>query len=180
MAKSSKVDFSKTSKSPDYLKAVADLEKLTGASSRAMKDVKGGFEFRLGPAKAKSFKLEKVQGNFLKRGCFVFNNDATNSKRIAILPTTEKYDVLQAMGTNGVNWNLDSKKIIAWLRKLEKQQPLVITGVSGEHVSARFTTKVKNVEDMALRILEFSPDLDNFGELMTQLPKTGKFELWWT
>jgi hypothetical protein len=164
----------------DYLNAVADLEKLTGASHRAMKDVKGGFEFRLSPGKTKSLKLEKVQSDFLKRGCFVFNNDVTEKNRIVVLPTTDKYEVLQAMGTNGVNWNLDAKKIIAWLRKLEKQQPLVITGVSNEHVSARFTTKVKDVEDLALRILEFSPDLDNFGELMTQLPKTGKFDLWWT
>src|SRR5262245_20016199 len=173
MAKSAKT-------TPEYLTAVADLEKLAGASRRAMKDVKGGFEFRLTPAKAKSFKLEKVQNDFVKRGCFVFNNDATEKNRIAVLPMTEKYDVLLAMGTNGVNWNLDSKKIIAWLRKLEKQQPLVITGASNEHVSARFTTKVKNVEDMAIRILEFSPDLDNYEQLMEQLPRTGEFDLWWT
>jgi hypothetical protein len=167
-------------KSGEFQETVEDLAKLLGSSARAMKGVKGGFEFRLKPAKAKSLKLERVQEDFLKRGAFVFCNDPVETTHIAVLPTTDKYDVVLAMKTDGVNWNLDSKKIIAWLRKLEKQQPFIITGVSGEHISARFTTKVKKIEDMALRILEFSPDLDNFEELMTELPKNGKFDLWWT
>jgi Domain of unknown function (DUF4253) len=177
MAKSGKPDFSKAAKSTEYQAAVAELEKLAGSSRRVMKDVKGGFAFRV---KKKPFKLDKIHTDFLDRGCHVFGTDAIEKDRIAILPTADKYDVLFAMETSAPNHNRDTKKIVAWLRKLEKTQPFIITGASYEHVSGRFTTKVKDVEDIALRILDFSPDLDNFDELLTRLPKTGDFMLWWT
>jgi hypothetical protein len=45
------------------------------------------------------------------------------------------------MGTAGPNWNRDTKDIIAWLRRLEKDQPLLVTGISQEHVSGRVMKK---------------------------------------
>ena len=49
MAKSTQPKTAGAAKDPEYFRAVADLEKLTGSKARAMKDVKGGFQFKLGP-----------------------------------------------------------------------------------------------------------------------------------
>jgi hypothetical protein len=173
MAKSTRA-----SSAADYKLAVADLGKLSGAEPRAMKGVKGGLELR--PKKGKPFKVERVQADFLQRGCFVFRTDALEKDRIAVLPTTDKYDAVAAMKTSGVNWNVDTKKVISWLRKLEKRQPFVITGASCEHVSGRFTTPIRNVDDLAMDILDFCPDLENPVEIAKDLRKKGEFMLWWT
>jgi hypothetical protein len=177
MAKTRKLDFLQAARGAEYRSAINDLQKICGAAPREMKEVKGGFALRV---KGKSFKLEKVQADFLKRGCFVFGTDTIENDRIAALPTTDKYDVVLAMQTSGPNWNITTQKVIAWLRKLEKTQPFILTGASHEHIRGRFTTRIKDVEELAMRILDFSPDLDNFDELLTKLPRTGQFMLWWT
>jgi len=173
--------FTEAAKRPDYEQAVAELEKLCGKKRRPLPEAKGGFALHLDPAKARAFKLEKVHTDFLKRGFYVFDTDPGREKcRIAILPTTDKYDAVLAMGTNGVNWGREPRDIVTWLRRLEKDQPFVLTGVSCEHVSGRFTTRVKSPEELAIRIFEFSPDLGDPVDTEKELRKSGQFWLWWT
>ena len=84
------------------------------------------------------------------------------------------------METNGINWDLETPDIAAWLRRLEKEQPFVLTGISSEHVSGRFTTKIKQPEKLAMRILEFCPNLDSLDAIEDDLRITRGFWLWWT
>src|SRR5262245_15986403 len=106
-----------------FKSAVADLEKLCGSKARPLKDAKGGFMCTLHPSKKKSFKLEKVQADFLKRGAFVVNTEATEKGPIGILPTADKYEAILIVGTSAPNWDLEPQDIVKWLRKLEKDQP---------------------------------------------------------
>jgi hypothetical protein len=173
--------FTEAAKRPEYERAVADLEKLCGKRRRPMKEAKGGFVLCLDAAKAKSFKLEKINADFLKRGCYVFDTEAGRDKnRIGILPTADKYDVILALGTNGVNWDLETQDIISWLRRLEKEQPFILTGISWEHVSGRFTTKIKQPEKLAMRLLEFAPDVGDPICMENELRNSAGFWLWWT
>ena len=178
--RSSTPDLAKAAKDPAYDRAVADLEKLCGVRRRALTDAKGGFVFHLPPGKARSFALEKVHQDFLQRGCYVFDNDAAREKmRIAILPTTDKFAAVLAVGTAGPNWDIATKQVVAWLRRLEKKQPFILTGISDEHVSGRFTTKIKKPADLAMEFLEFAPDLENPVVIEEDLRKSGAFWLWW-
>lgn len=172
-------DATKTAEDTAYAQAVTDLERLCGIRRRAMKGVQHGFIFPLTTAKARAFKLEKVQYDFLKRGCYVFNTDPADENRIAILPVSDKYAVIGAMQTNGTNWNRSTADIVRWLRRLEKRQPFILTGISGEHVAGRFTTKVRQPAKLAWQIMEFSPDVADV-ELEEQLRTTGRFVCWWT
>lgn len=173
--------FTEAAKRPEYELAVAALEKICGKRRRPLKEASGGFLLYLDAGKAKSFKLEKVHTDFLKRGCYVFDTDPGCEKNcIAILPTADKYDVILAMGTDGTNWGLKPRDIVAWLRRLEKEQPFIVTGVSGEHVSGRFTTKIKQPEELAMRMLEFCPNLDSPDAVEAELRKSRGFWLWWT
>ena len=167
-------------KTPEYQRIVAALENLCGVRRWPLAAAKGGFLFKLKPARARAFELEKVHDDFLQRGAYVFDNDpACERGRIGILPTTDPYDAIRAIGTAAPNWNLETKKITAWLRRLEKDQPFLITGISDEHVSGRFTTRIKRPADLAMRLLEFAPDLENPVVVEELLRASGEFCLWW-
>ena len=172
-------DFSTAAKTAEFQRAVGDLEQLCGSRRRPMNDVPGGFALNLTPGKAKSFKLEKVHTDFLRRGCYVFNSDVNDTKRLAILPTADKYAVISAMETGGPNLDISTADVIKWLRKLERAQPFIVTAVSAEHLCGKFTTKIKQPAELAMEIFEFAPELDNFDELEDELRKTGEFTLWW-
>jgi hypothetical protein len=173
--------FSEAAKRPEYVRAIAELEKLCGKRRRPISEANGGFALYLDSAKARSFKLEKVHTDFIKRGCYVFDMDPGREKNcIGILPTIDKYEVILALGTSGANWGLEPQDIVRWLRRLEKEQPFILTGISAEHVSGRFTTKVKRPEELAWRMIEFSPDLESPVPIERELRKSGEFWLWWT
>lgn len=163
---------------PRYLAAVADLGKRCGTPPKAMKDVAGGFACRIAPAKKKSFSFPKVHDEFLKRGCYVFMPDEDEFTRVAMLPTTDQFAVVQAMGTAAPNYDITTKQIVAWLRKLAKDQPFVLTTVNAEYLGGRFTTKVKDVDELVWRMLDFCPDLENPVQLEKCLRK-GTLWLWW-
>jgi hypothetical protein len=174
-------DFRKAAQRPEFQRAVADLEKLCGEGRRPLKEAKGGFAFYLSPPIAKSLKLHKVHANFLQRGCYVFDTDpAMEKSRVAILPTADKYEVMVAMKTTGPNWSLKTQDIIQWLRRLEKAQPFIVTGINCEHVSGRFTTKIKNPAKLAMQMVELCPDLDNPDAVEDDLRQSRNFWLWWT
>jgi hypothetical protein len=166
-------------KSPDYQAAVVELSKLCGDPWRPMKGTAGGFTFRIHSGKKRSFRLGKVHSDFLWRGCYVFRTDAVEKDHIGVLPTTDKYSVILAVGTSGMNWNVTTKDVVARLRKLEKEQPFVLDTVTKDFVGGEFTTKVKRPKELALRALEFCPDLENPVEYEKDLRK-GKLWLWWT
>jgi hypothetical protein len=172
-------DFTGSAKNPKYQQAVVELERLYGARRKSLAGINGAFVFHVNVAKAKSLKLEKLHSDFLKRGCYVFSIDPADDDRIAILPTTDKYAVVEAMQTRGVNWNRSTADIVRWLRRMEKKQPFILTGISEEHVAGRFTTKVRQPAKLAEEIMMFSPDVADV-ELEDQLRKTGKFTCWWT
>jgi hypothetical protein len=166
-------------KDQQYEQTTTDLGRLLDVPRRSLASVKGGFVFQLTAAKARALKLEELHSEFLERGCYVFSIDPADDDRIAILPTTDKYAVIAAMKTSGVNWNRSTADIVRWLRRLEKTQPFILTGISGEHVGGRFTTKLRQPAKVAQEIMEFSPDVADV-ELEDELRKTGKFTCWWT
>jgi hypothetical protein len=134
---------------------------------------------KLPPGRKKSFRLEKIHGDFLARGCYVFNADPSDPTRIGILPTTDKYAVIRAVGTSGANWNVGVKDVVAWLRKLEKDQPFTLTTVAEDSVGGSFDAKVKRPEELAWRVLDLCPDLENPAEVEKEL-RRGQLRLWWT
>ena len=170
-------DFAAAAKAPRYLAAVGDLGKLCGTPPKPMKEAPGGFTCRIAPARKKSFRFPKVQDDFLERGCYLFNPDE-DLTRVAVLPTTDQFAVVQAVGTAAPNYDITTKRIVAWLRKLEKDQPFVLTTVNVEYLGGHFTTSVKDADELVWRMMDFCPDLENPVELEKDLRKR-KLWLWW-
>lgn len=173
-------DFTARAKRRAYLDAVADLEKRCGTPRQPMRQVAGGFRFHLHSAKAKSFNFDAVHAAQLKRGAYVFWPDAGDRDEVAVLPTTDQFEVLFAMGTNGVNSGHGPEDIVAWLRKLEREQPFKITAAGWDFVGGTFTSRIKNPKALANRMLDFCSDLEDARAVEAQLRKSpARLFFWW-
>ena len=166
-------------KRPEYQLALDDLEALCGNLRRPMDARAGGFIFTVLPRKKKSFRLDRVHRDFLKRGCYVFRTSLTDPERIAVLPTTDPYAVITSMGTSGANWNVTPRDVVSWLRRLAKQSRFVLNVIAEDAVGGKFSTKVRDPEELAWRVLELCPDLENPNEVEKDV-RRGNLLLWWT
>lgn len=160
---------------------IAKLEKLCGTRAFPLDGIDNAVSLHVDSGK--KFDLAKVQAEFLKRGKFVFAIDH-QQERVAMLPTTDKYKALEAMGTNGANFGLSTEDIIKWMRDLEKEQPFTLTGVGFDFLSGTFKSKVKDPAGLAKRMYEFCSDIVDQGvgtveELEKQLSKSRDFFFWW-
>jgi Domain of unknown function (DUF4253) len=140
----------------------------------------GGFSFHVHSTKLDSFDLEKVQKDLLTKGCLIFSLDHGSSSWIAALPTTDKYDALLAVQTNGVNCDLMPQDIVAWLRKMEEDQPFVLIAAGSDFVAGKFTSKIAKPTQLAKRIVDLCPDTDGEARgVAADLKKSQSFFLWW-
>jgi ankyrin repeat protein len=103
---------------------------------------------------------------------------------LLLFPTKDKYAVVRACGTDGGACDLSTQKIVAWLRKLEKKQPLVLTGCGHDFLAGRFLSPPRNTLELANRIYDFCPDVVEQGcgtvsSLAYELARTQRFVLWW-
>jgi hypothetical protein len=173
-------DFTARAKRRAYLDAVADLEKRCGTPRQPMRNVAGGFKFHLHSARSKSFNFDAVHAVQLKRGAYVFWPAAGDRDEVAVLPTTDQFEVLLAMGTNGVNSGLGPEDVVAWLRKLEREQPFTITAAGWDFLDGTFASKIKDPKGLAERMLDFCTDLDDAREVEAQLRKSpARLFFWW-
>src|SRR4051812_31516048 len=106
--------------------------------------------------------IEQVQRDFLKHKRFVFAIDPDVS-RVVTMRTTDKYEAIAAVGTNGDNYDVSNKDVIAWLRKLEKEEPFTLSGIGGDFLRGTFKRKVKNAKALARRMYAFCPDIVDQG-----------------
>ena len=172
-------DFTKRAKRREYAIAVADLEKRCGTPRQPMEHAAGGFTFHLHSAKARSFKLDRVQAEFLKRGAYVFTVDSLGRDTIAILPTTDKFEVMLAMYTSATNYDMGPQDIVAWMKELEKEQPYVLTGINWDFIEGKFLSKVKDPDKLAERMVDFCPDIGVAEGVAKALRKHNSLFFWW-
>jgi len=184
-------NFGEAAKSPAFQQAVKDAGDLWGSNPRPLESheevglVKGGVSFDAAQEKVEKL-LRKAHSDFLARGFYLFRYEqhfGTSPDKVGLLPTTDKYAVIAAMGTNGVNYNIGTAGIMAWLRDLEAEQPFVLTGISFEHLEGFFTTTIKDRKSLARRMYHFCPDIVDQGvssvaKLAEELRK-GELYFWW-
>lgn len=175
-------DFSRAARRPEFLAVLSELEQLCGTKPHPMDGVDGGHTFHV--QSGQPFDLDKVHSDFLKHGCHVFSLESTFDNWIGVLPTADKYQVLLAMQTNGQNYDLSPQDIVVWLRKLEEDQPFILTGARFDFLSGRFTTRVARPAALAKRMYEFCPDIVDQGcgdvqTLAAELRKSQTFFFWW-
>lgn len=104
--------------------------------------------------------------------------------RVAILPTADKYAVLEAIGTSGANCGLSNADVVAWLRALEQHAPFILPGVGTDFLELEFEQPLRDAKQWASRIYEFCPDavdqgIGSVARLEKHLQRNKGLSLWW-
>src|SRR5262245_6746427 len=101
-----------------------------------------------------------------------------NAAKLMVFPTAEQYAVIVARGTNGVNYGLTTRALIAWLRELEKENPFELTGCGFDSLEGQFPSPVLHAKHWARRMVELCPDCETPGQVMLEL-RQRRFFFWW-
>ena len=70
--------------------------------------------------------------------------------------------MVRPIGTNG-NRAHDSAHVLAWLRKLDRAEPFVLSGVGYDFVEGAFVAPVRDPVALAHNVYAFCPDFWNQG-----------------
>jgi hypothetical protein len=100
------------------------------------------------------------------------------SARFLVFPTADKFAVIFARGTNGINKGLTTRAIVTWLRELDEENPFDLTGCGFDFLDGEFRAPVMNAPRWARRMLEFCPDCGSTTTILEEFRK-GRFSLWW-
>jgi ankyrin repeat protein len=127
-----------------------------------------------------------LQDEIGKRGfTLVSHKDEEGSAMQLLFPTKDKYAVIAACGTDGMNYGHGNGEIIQMLTEMEEKQPFQISDCMHNSVGGRFTTPVKAPLELAEFLYGFCPDLAD-GELVCDeqdiaryLKDEQRFYLWW-
>jgi ankyrin repeat protein len=181
-------DFGPEARKQEFRKALEKLKKLCGSEPQPLGEIKGGFSFAVPQEKAEQL-LSNHQADFLEQGYYLFrcvSNHGIGGQpdSLALLPTTDKYRVIEAMQTNGANCDLMTDDIIHWLKELEKDQPFELTGIGFDYLEGQFTSRLKNSRQLAKKMYAFCPDIVDQGtgsvaELARELKKSNRLYFWW-
>lgn len=184
----------KAAQSPQFKAAVAKMTELTGQQPQPLETAAegedtGGVMFAVPHEKAE--QLLAVQRKLLRsKNAYLFRyqnmhgikigNDAMPDI-IGLLPTKDKYEVLAAIETEGPNCKVYNADLLAWLRELEKTQPVDLSEAGDDFCGGRFMTKVADPKALAEKIAKFCPDLLGTAtmEQLTDSIAKGKLYLWW-
>lgn len=131
--------------------------------------------------------IEELSSSVRKDGFLIFrsqHNFGSVPDVVTVVRGDSSYDILVIQKTESPHHNLDTKKIIAWLRKQQKAASFVITGAGADWLEARFVKPPKNLNAFAQSIASFAPDVlaENNGtieKLADTMKRTDGFTLWW-
>ena len=188
-----KPDFTVAARDPKFQQAIKEAEALLGARPGTLKsededaEVKGGVSFDVPHGKIERILFE-AHTNFLAKGFYLFRylqlfGIDNEPDKIGLLPTSDKYAVIAAMGTNGDNYDIGTAGVIAWMKELEADQPFVLTGIGFDYLEGNFTTPINDAGALARRMYQFCPDIvdqgtDTVDALAAELRK-GRLYFWW-
>ncbi len=180
------LEFSERAKAPQFLDALAEIERITGQRPRTAK-VPGAFQFTLTSKAAKKF-LDEHHERLKDWGCYAFVYDRLLDKRkeqyvIWVLPTMNQFAVMACTGVSGLNYDIDNYLVLLWMKRLYQDYPYSITDCSG-HISGHFRERLDDVEAMAKRMYAFCPDIVDQGTntveaLARELKETNALFFWW-
>ena len=107
--------------------------------------------------------------------------------KLVLLPTADKFAVIAARGTNGVNYGFSNQDVIAWLRELDSEHPFVLTDCWLDYVGGYFVEPLsaEAAVKWAPKMVEFCPDLvdgdeiESAADFAEQLTGSEEFGFWW-
>ena len=110
--------------------------------------------------------VERDRKRLLDYGAYLFlaeHGFKLGKDTLGLAKTTDKFKVVQLVGTDGINYDHDNTEVIGWLRELDKDEPFELTGAGFDYVEGFFRQGVHNPKALARRIYAFCPDFVDQG-----------------
>jgi hypothetical protein len=140
-------------------------------------------------------KVADLHDRLAAKGAYLFLVEVglgIKPDRLGLLPTIDKYQVLETMQTNG-NGAHSHAEVMAWLHALDRSDPWLLVGANYDFVDGFFVEPVHDPKALAQNVLSFCPDFYYQGigldpekkgvpplELSEQYFKTERlFHFWW-
>jgi hypothetical protein len=182
-------NFRKAAKSPAFKDVLGELGQLTAMMPEKIEleddTVKGAAAFLVDEDLGRKI-IEEQQANFLSRGAYIFlSQDVTerNGACIVAVPTTDRYEAIAAIQTNGANSGVTTAEIITWLKNLEKDEPFQLSEITPDLIRGRFQNEAEAPLELMRDINKLCPDGDTGEELTEAQAKQWASQrmlfLWW-
>jgi hypothetical protein len=131
--------------------------------------------------------VDALSGKLRARGFLIFRsrrNYGNVPDRVTVVKGNSSYDILKLQKTESINFSLDTKAIIAWLKEQQTQGSFVIVGAGPDWVEARFVKQPQNMLAFAKKIYSFAPDTvsveaGTLEKLARKMTRTNRFFLIW-
>lgn len=104
--------------------------------------------------------------------------------QVSVLKASSPYAALEAMGTNGWNYDLGPETVIARVRQWDERFGLILRGAGFDWLEAEFRRQPQDMLEFAKEIYEFCPDVVDQGTetveaLAAEMKRTNAVYLWW-
>jgi hypothetical protein len=168
---------------PFFETVVVPAENLKGETS-VERERLAGFSVR---TKRAVETVDALSGKLRARGFLIFRsrrNYGNVPDRVTVVKGNNSYDILKRQKTESINFHLDTKAIIAWLKEQQMLGSFVIVGAGPDWVEARFIKQPENMLAFAKKIYAFAPDTvsveaGTLEKLAKKMTRTNRFYLVW-
>jgi hypothetical protein len=121
-------------------------------------------------------------------GYIVFVNDQkfVGGRRdvIAVMKAPDMFTVIEAVGTNGWNYDISPAAVIQRVRAWHERYGLILTGAGFDWMEADFVRQPAEMRAFAAEVYKFCPDVVDQGTetvdaLANEMHRTNSVYLWW-
>lgn len=131
--------------------------------------------------------MEELRDAFAAKGYLLFmteRNYGYDPDTVVVFKTTDQFLLPERIGTNGLNYDIETEDVIQQLKRWHAKAPFTIIGCGTDFIEARFIKQPKNMLAFAEEVYEFCPDTVDQGagsveELAEEMEKNNVFYLWW-
>ena len=127
--------------------------------------------------------------SFLAKGYTIFILDErfgiqNHPNTLAILKTTDQYEVLKQVGTNGINYDISNDSLLHIIKTFDQKYGLQLTGASGDWCQFKINKPPINWLVFAKEAYKVCPDIVEQGagdvdKLAEEMQRTGLLYFWW-
>ena len=130
-----------------------------------------------------------LKTGLIQKGFYVFlletNYDLKNGgDRIAVLKTTDKYDVLRQVATDGINYGITNDSLLTIIKNFDSKYSLELIGASGDWCEFIIHKEPNDWNKFAEDVYSICPDAVDQGagsisKLAETIKTTKRLYLWW-
>lgn len=133
--------------------------------------------------------VSNLSSHFNSKGYSIFVverrfNISNQPDNIAVLKTTDKYEVLKQIQTDGINFNITNDSLLKIIKRFDNDYALNLVGASGDWCEFVITKEPTNWLSFAKDVYKVCPDVVDQGAgtvqaLADEMKRTKRLYFWW-